>query len=384
MRIPILLMVRELGPGGTERQLTETAKSLDAERFAPHVGCFHQEGIRAEELRAAGVPIVRFPVRSFASLETLTCARQMGRYLRQHAIRLVHTFDVPMNLFGVPTARWFRTPVVLSSQRAHRQLVSPTFRCLLRATDRMVDGVVVNCEAIRGHLTADYGVPGDRLHLCYNGIDTTVFKPAPGGSHPDEVWIGGVYALRPEKDLETLLDAFAQVHARRPETRLRITGSGPSEQLLRARAASLGLQSVCRFEPATAEAASCFRSLDIFVLPSRSEALSNSLMEAMACGCASIASRVGGNPELITHERTGLLFKAGDAAALAAHLDLLTENVEFRHALGAAAAGHIRQNFSGQAAARRMGEIYTAALERARVSRELTMPAQGPRGAGPG
>lgn len=366
--IPILLMVRELGQGGTERQLTETAKMLNRDRFTPHVGCFYDDGIRASELRAAGVPIVRFPVRSFASFSALSGARQMGRYLRQHAIRLVHTFDVPMNLFGVPTARWFGTPVVLSSQRAHRQLVSPLFRWLLRITDRMADAVVVNCNAIREHLTADYGVPADRIRICYNGIDTSVFVPGPPSSHVGEVWIGGVYALRPEKGLETLLDAFARVYARWPQTRLRITGSGLSEPALRARALSLGIQSACRFEPTTADVASCFRALDIFVLPSRSEALSNSLMEAMASGCASVASRVGGNPELITHEETGLLFEAGDAAALAAQLVHLTENEEFRRALGSAAAVRIHREFSSEVAAQRMGEIYCDALKRAGVS----------------
>ena len=146
--VPILLMARELGLGGTERQLTEIARALDRRKFTPHVGCLHAEGLRGAELEAAGVPIVRFPVQSLYRPSTLSAARGMGRYLKLHRIQLVHTFDVPMNLFGVPVARVYHTPVVLSSQRAFRDLTPGIHRRLLRVTDRLVHGVVVNC--IRG------------------------------------------------------------------------------------------------------------------------------------------------------------------------------------------------------------------------------------------
>jgi len=99
------------------------------------------------------------------------------------------------------------------------------------------------------------------------------------------------------------------------------------------------------------------------VLPSRSEAFSNSLMEAMACGCAVAASRVGGNPELVEHGKTGLLFEPGDAAGLAALLGTLLDRRESRLRMGEAAARRIRERFSLAASARRMEEIYGSLLE---------------------
>src|SRR5579871_1339596 len=129
--IPVLLMTRSLGLGGSERQLTEIAKALNRASFAPHVGCFHAEGFRAEELRADGVPVVQFPVTSFVRPSVISGFAAMGRYLREHEIQLVHTFDVPLNLFGVPAARLFRVPRVLSSQRAHRALTPGIRRRLL-------------------------------------------------------------------------------------------------------------------------------------------------------------------------------------------------------------------------------------------------------------
>ena len=209
MPVPVLLMVRELGPGGTERQMTEIAKHLDRSQFSPYVGCFHSGGMRGDELRAAGIPVVRFPVKSLVSPGALSGAREMGQFLRRNRIRIVHTFDVPMNVFGVPVARFFRTPVVLASQRAYRELVSPTHRRLLRLCDRLATATVVNCHAIERHLLEDYRLPSSKIQVCYNGLDTATFYPRermPAGAPV----IGGLYSLRPEKNIETLLDAFAR------------------------------------------------------------------------------------------------------------------------------------------------------------------------------
>src|SRR5215510_12205577 len=97
-----MLMIRELGLGGSERQLSVMARSLDRSRFAPHVGCFRPEGLRRKELDDAGVPVVRFPVDSFRSPGIVPAAFAFHRYIRRHGIRLVHSFDLPSCLFAIP------------------------------------------------------------------------------------------------------------------------------------------------------------------------------------------------------------------------------------------------------------------------------------------
>jgi L-malate glycosyltransferase len=363
---PVLLLTRSLDLGGTERQLAEIAKALDRSAFAPHVGCFHAEGFRAEELRTAGVPVVRFPVTSFVHPSVVSGLLEMGRYIREHEIRLVHTFDVPLNLFGVPSARLFRVPRVLSSQRAHRALTPGIRRHLLRFTDRLVDGIVVNSEAVRRELIETDRVPPRLIHLCYNGIDAAFFqapsfqtsrKPAEG-----PIVIGVICALRPEKGLETLLEAFARLDDPQAVARLRIIGSGPSLPLLRQLAQKLNLGDRCTFEPATKDVPGALQRIDIFVLPSLSEALSNSLMEAMASGCCVVASKTGGNPELVADQQSGLLFPPSDSDALAACLDLLLRNVGLRTRLAAAGEERMRTEFTLDRAARRMDAIYAEVL----------------------
>lgn len=362
---PVLLMVRSLGLGGTERQLTETARFLDRDRFEPHVACLVPEGIRRPELQAAAVPLLTLSVPSFAKPAALRGALQLGRYIHKHNIQIAHTFDVPMNVFGVPAARLARTTIVLSSQRAHRSLTTPTFRRILRGLDSIVDGVVVNCDAMRRHLIDEEGTRADRIHICYNGIDTDVYYPAPSerpANLANAVVVGVVCALRPEKGLPTLVQAFASALPHFPALRLLIVGSGPEEQSLKQLAASLGVMEFCHFEPGTREVAHWLRYMDIFVLPSLSEALSNSLMEAMACGCCPVASRIGGNPELVEPEHTGLLFDAGDVAGLSQHLRTLATNEEARKLMAATAAARIHSEFTHRAASARMAEIYTEML----------------------
>jgi glycosyltransferase involved in cell wall biosynthesis len=349
--------------GGTERQLAETALALDREQFEPHVGCFTGGGFRAKELHEAGVPILELGVRSLVSRSALDGARRMGAYLSRHAIELVHAFDVPLDLFAVPVARVYRTPVVLSSMRAHRDLTPGMTRHLLRLTDRMVDGIVVNSRAVARELAGD-GVPASMVRLAYNGLDTSVFRPE--GERATLPWsdgttvvIGVVCALRPEKGLDILIEAFHRVKAMRPGLKLVIVGSGPMVAELQS-----NTDADCHFEPAVRNVAPWLRAMDVFVLPSRSEALSNSLMEAMGCGCCPVASNTGGNPELVQDEETGLLFPVGDSEALADRVTRLVDHPDYRRRLAASAHRRMHQQFTREQAARTMAGIYQDFLTR--------------------
>jgi glycosyltransferase involved in cell wall biosynthesis len=367
MKPGILLMVRELHHGGSERQMTETALALDRTRFEPHVGAFIVGGSRGDELRAAGVPIVHVPVRSFKPPGSLTAAWSLARYIRANNIRLVHTFDLPLTAWAIPATMYLTKAIALASQRCHLDLTSPWLRKALLFAERRAAGVVVNCKFLERHLMEDAGIPARRIHLCYNGIDLNRFARTdavrPAALPPEALVIGAVCVLRPEKGLPTLLEAFAAVRKLAPDLRLAIIGSGPMLPGLQKRAGELGILSACIFEPTTSRVADWLGHIDIFVLPSLSEAFSNSLMEAMACGCCAVASRVGGNPELIEEGVRGLLFPPGDAAALAGALREAILNPDLRRRMADAGRDFVRANFSRETAARRMGEIYSGLLE---------------------
>ncbi|HEX4807940.1 MAG TPA: glycosyltransferase, partial [Bryobacteraceae bacterium] len=147
--------------------------------------------------------------------------------------------------------------------------------------------------------------------------------------------------------------------------KLLLVGSGPLRNEIVERCRDSGLADRCVFLPAVSNVEEWLHAFDIFVLPSLSEALSNVLMEAMACGCAVIASRVGGNPELVIDGKTGLLFERENVEQLAAHMQLLIENPELRYKLAAAASERIRGEFARERAIERMQSVYSELIAQA-------------------
>ncbi len=361
-------MARELTFGGSERQMTEIALALDRSRFTPVVACFRSEGIRGDELRAAGVPVLELPVQSFKSPAAWSGAVRFARYIRREQVSIVHTWDYPATAFAIPIARAFTRAVTISSQRGHRDLTPRGYLRVVRWTDRVARGIVVNCDFLKRHLVEDYGVPAARIHLCYNGIDVDRFsRPAAGkpASLPDDALVVGTLSqLRPEKNLSVLIEAFAQVRGLLPQMKLVLVGSGAELANLLQCAARLGVGNDCVFQPAVADVSTWLHAMDIFVMPSRSEALSNALMEAMACGCACVASDVGGNGELIADGINGRLFQAESAEDLAAALRDLIGDPALRDRLRERAAADLRARFSIECAARRMEEVYDRLLTR--------------------
>lgn len=368
---PILLMTYSLGAGGSERQATAMAIGLQRRGWPVHFGCLRAEGQFAGVLREAGIPVVEFPVRSFRSPSYIPHGLRFRRYLLHHGIRLAHAFDTPASLVLVPFGRLARLAGVLTSHRGSitifdNQRVMGT---AVRWMDRWADGVVANCKAMAGELRELEGLAESRIHLNYNGIDPDLYRPGPPAlrpaylaGDPNLLVIGSVGVLRPEKDFPTLIDAFATLHAEFRHIRLLLVGSGDEQARLKQRIEDLGLGAVAHIEPETRDVAEWLRNLSIFVLPSLTEAFSNSLMEAMSCARACVASRVGGNPELIRNESDGLLFEAGNAADLAIQLRRLIADADLRERLGSAAREKIVREFSLDAATDRLEAIYRRQL----------------------
>lgn len=364
--VPVLLLVRELNQGGCERDLTKMALRLDRSRFQPHVACFRPEGMRRPELVAAGVPVLPLPVRSFMSHTALRGGWMLRDYMRRHGIRLVHSFDVPMSVFTPPWARLAGVDAVITSQLSYRSLAPPELRAGLRLADRLADRVVVNCEAMWRHMAADEGCPEKKLFLCYNGVETELFHPGPRDLPPElgnaPLVIGCVCALRPEKRLDVLIRAFAKVRGAVPGAKLAIVGSGAELPRLQALAEALGVSRDIVFQPAIPEVPRWLRAMDIFVLASDSEAFSNSLLEAMACGCCPVGSRTGGTPELIVENECGLIFPSGDESALAGCLLTLIEQPALRDRFRTAAAVRARDHFGIETAVERISALYAELL----------------------
>lgn len=359
----ILLMTQTLGAGGCARDVSNIAQNLDRAHFEPHVGCFSSEGIRGDDLRSAGVPIIHFPVRSFRSPSIIINILRMGRYLKSHNIQLVHAFDTSTDVFAVAAGRIFMTPVI-TANLWYRSMVPPLYRRALRVTDHLANAIIVNSDAVRRHLIEDENTPPNSIYVCHNGVDPQVFAPRPLDSKIPRatLTIGTVCALRAEKRIDLLLDAFAVVRRVQPSMKLLIVGSGEMLAALQAESKRLNLEEDCVFEPEKRDVADSMRAIDIFVTPSSSESFPNALLEAMGCGCCVIASRVGGIPEMVSHRDNGLLFESGELEGLVSALTTVICDKSLRDRLGREASRTAREHFSIQMIARRMEEIYNTVL----------------------
>jgi glycosyltransferase involved in cell wall biosynthesis len=303
----------------------------------------------------------------------------MGTYIRRHGIRLVHAFDVPCDIFAAPVARWYRVPAVVTSQLSYRSMYPAWQRATLRLTDWLSDRIVTNSQAVGASLRRTAGFPGDKLYLCYNGVDPSNFYPGPGVRVPEfegaPLIVGSVCVMRPEKRMDWLLEAFADVARTNPGLRLLLVGSGSETPRLIDLRNRLGLCDICHFEPARPNAADWMRGIDIFVSTSSIESFPNAVLEAMACGCCVIGSNVGGLPELITHREDGLVFESTSVADLTAAIRLAADEPELRQRLRQQSVLTARHRFSMQKTLQRTEALYESLLDPRAATRLEQSPA---------
>lgn len=265
---------------------------------------------------------------------------------------------------------------------------------LRRAADRVSMGRVDHLAGVSNYVRdrdqRRFDLPSNRVRTLYNGVDMARFAPRrEASSPPDETTMVAVAHLIPEKGVDTLLHAVAQMRFSR--TPLTLVGDGPEAGRLQALAEQLGIASRVRFAGVRDDIPELMDAADIFVHPARwAEAFGLSIAEAMSMERGVVASRVGGIPELIEHGRSGLLVPPGDVAALAAALDFLVQRPEERLRLARSARRRVHERFSLEACvAAHLGWMEEALALPPRVPRAeqpernvLALPATFPRAAG--
>jgi glycosyltransferase involved in cell wall biosynthesis len=216
------------------------------------------------------------------------------------------------------------------------------------------------------------GVAPGRLVRMASGVDAAHFHPGPADPSsgiadglnllpsPRVVFTG---RLHPQKNLDTLLDAWSAV-VRRAGANLILVGQGPDRERLGARAEALGVASHVQFLGAVADPAPVLRAASAFVLPSVAEGMSNSLLEAMATALPCLASRIGGNIDLLDEGRTGLLLPSDAPAAWSSALIRVLDDPGLARQLGAAARRRIEAEFAMPVVVDRYLDLYRKLLAR--------------------
>lgn len=359
--LPIAVVLTSFEPGGTERQMIELVRRLDRSRWVVHLACFRSRGGWFERAAEAVESVAEFPVASFKSRAMLEQMVAFGRWCRALNIAVVHTAALPSNLFGLPAAALAQVPVRIGNRREINPDKSSMAIALQRAAYSCAHAVVANSRAAADRLLLER-VPRHKVAVIPNGLDAARF--AARTPRPRLRRIVMVANLRAEKGHDVLFDAAVQVLRQFPDAHLDLVGDGPERDRLRARAAACGIAHAVTFAGHCDDVAARLAEADLFVLPSRSEAFPNAVLEAMAAGLPIVASGVGGILELIEEGRTGLLVAAGDAAALSDRLCRLIADPRLGARLGEAARAEAHARYSFDRMVGAFEQLYLTLLAR--------------------
>ena len=337
----VLLSLRA---GGLENGVVNVINGLDRREFLSTVCCLQSAGEFAGRIADARCRILEFGLRPGNDPRLVW---RLARAFRSLRLDIVHTRNAEAFFYGALAARLAGVPAVVHSEHGrtfpekwHRALLQ---RWLLRGT---ACAFAVSRELAEAMVT-QIGVPPASFRVIYNGVDTAKFAAAARGAraHRDQILIGSVGRLAAVKNHRLLLQAVARLPPDLP-WRLVLIGDGPERDNLQETARQLGIGARVSLLGHRDDIAALLGELDIFVLPSVSEGMSNTLLEAMAAGVAVVASDVGGNREIIEAGRCGLLFAPGDPLAAAQAIEQLSSDAQLRGRLASAGAQRAGSTFS--------------------------------------
>jgi len=322
-------LIYKLDYGGLENGVVNLINWMPADRYRHAILCLtHATDFRGRIARP-DVPIIEIGKRAG---KDLAAYGRVYRALRQLRPWLVHTRNLPAIDLLLPARLAGVRRLVHSEHGLDAAEIEGQHRRYnrLRRLSRLLVGHYIGMSADLVHwLNTEVGIPLQNLSVVYNGVDVQRFAPGarlrdllPQGFAPaGALVIGSVGRLEPVKDQVTLVRALIRLlrdHPQlRPRLRLVVVGDGVLRVQMQAELAAAGLQDHAWFPGFRDDTPDLYRCLDLFVLPSRREGISNTLLEAMASGLAVVATRVGGNPELVLDGVTGTLVPAADPERLA-------------------------------------------------------------------
>ncbi len=356
-KIPAVLVTGSLGPGGTELAVIAHARGF-ARRgvVAPRVVVLGEGGEHAAALRDEGIPVeeLAIPRGRLRSLAGLARLARLRRLVRSLGGPVVHTFLFDADVYGMLAALLGSPGAVITTRRAIKRN-RPHHLRLYRLTNFLVDRIVCNSEEVRRFTLEAEAADPSRVEVIVNGIDVERFAAGDGaaararlGIGPDETLVGAVGTIKEVKGQRVLLEAMVPLLRERPGLRLVLAGDrrGRYAEELARETREAGMEERVVMPGPVADVPDLLAALDLFVLPSLSEGMSNALLEAMASGCPIVATRVGGNAEALAEGRAGLLVPAGDPDALREAIVRLLDDPDLAAALAARAVVRARTHYS--------------------------------------
>lgn len=342
-RIRVLHLVRALNYGGLEKVVYDLVRLTDRERFDVSVVCIGEPGALANDFTAAGIEVESL---GLLGKRTLGLVRAVAKVLKAKRPDVLHTHNPSPHLIGAIAARFARVPVVVHTKHG-RNYPNVRKKVLQNRVASWFTDVVVAVSNDCGDVARDIErVPARKVQVIRNGIDLERFSV---DRKVDRTKVRrAIHVARliyPTKDQDTLLRAVRLVADKEPAFVLDIVGDGPHRERLETLCDELDLRKHIVFHGFRDDVHAILAQSEFFVLSSVEEGLSITLLEAAATGLPIVATRVGGNPEVVLDGETGLLVPSESPRELAdAMLKLLVDPCS-TDALGLASRRHVEELF---------------------------------------
>lgn len=361
-RLHIAHIVLSLQPGGLENGVVNVINGLDRTRFRSSVVCLKVAGEFASRIQAPDTQVVAMGMKP--GLDWRIPFR-VARWLKQERVDIVHTRNAESFFFGSVAAKLARSPHLIHSEHGRTFDDKPRRFLAQRVLTRWTDRVFAVSSQLKEDLCHHVRLKPGQIDVLHNGVDLSRFNQASDARErarnllnlPSTVLVvGSVGRLVAVKNFGLLLDALASpalshVHAA-------LIGDGPLRGELQSKINAHGLTQRVHLLGHRDDVPALLPGLDVFVLPSISEGMSNTLLEAMACGIAPVASRVGGNGEIVTDGESGFLFESGSEPGLRQALEALCHDNDLRRSIGQRARQRVLSAFDIRVMIRNYEALY--------------------------
>ena len=385
----VVHLIEALGPGGAERLLYTNLKHFDPERVKSTVITVYPHATHwLEPIRALNVETVCLNCNSPRDIPR--GVRTLRAWLRANKPDVIHSHLWAANIIGRVAGRLTKTPVISSIHNPDHEAeawadganVNLTKRRFVRELDRWTahaacDRMIAVSEYVKQSANRHLGVSLDAIEVVYNPIDFDLVQTSPTmsraellqalGLPADSLLLLNVARVSPQKGLLYALRALPEILKQYPAVQLLSVGATTDpawHKQLEQEAAALGVADRFHLLGVRRDVIDFLRACDVFIFPSLYEGLGIALIEAMAAGCACVASAAGPIPEVVTDGENGILVPPADPQAIGTAVGRLLADESLRARLGAAASESALRRFRPEDSAATLTRIYQELLDR--------------------
>lgn len=380
-----------LGRGGAEKHVTDLASSIDRRRFSPCVISTASGGPMEATLASRGIPVHLLDYRglSLQPGRTVPLFRDARRFfetfahiLKEQRIAILHAYLPAANILAMAAGLLQRPRVRIVSKRAlcRYKKGHSVYSLFEDLANFAADAVMVNSHAVAEDVRRTERFVAGKMFLVYNGLDLhgetpdSEHRPLPPdlGLPPGSPVVTYVANLREDKGHLCLIEAARRVVSVLPSTRFLLVGREDREAAsVRARIRELGLDGHVVLAGGRQDIPAILRATHVVAHPGEQEGLSNAILEAMGAGVPVVASRAGGNSEVVEDGKTGMLVPPGDPGILASAILALLRDPERAKGMARAGRERIRDRFSLAGMVSGIEESYMELLEGKPLSRRV-------------